>query len=436
MTRLNINASNRLKLNAIRILFLGDPGVGKTSLIYCLANDEHKSGLPAKIADQTIPTEDTPEKVSVLLIDYNSRLQDELKLKDSLYHADVICLVYSLKDERNFKRALSHWIPLIREYQTNYSETTYKPVILVANKADYYDGKDDLGGVMTELRKIVEIQDYIEVSAKKRLNVKEMLSKAQGAVMYPAAPLIDVKGKMTHEFIMALKQIFSICDLDGDGFLNKHEMDLFQENCFGAFPQMDVVDYLKSSIEESDEYMMQGDNIAIIGFLYMHRLCLDRSREDFVWKVLRKFNYDVGNNGRLVKFESIYDPKRISDLDLKKYADKSVQTQETQAIDVDHTSTEDAIANGVEATGLAVKLESIDGCEDNSDQNSTENIDSNKLQQGLETQAKGVDDETAKKENTIDSDASWIRMHSKLVSAGFGLTLATIIGIVALRYLI
>ena len=207
MAQLNINANNRLKLNVIRVLFLGDPGVGKTSLIYCLANDEYKSGLPAKIADQTIPAKDAPENVPLLLID-SSRRQVEKDLKDSIRCAHVICLVYTLKDEEGFKRVLGHWIPLIREHQTNYSDMTYKPVILVANKSDSYESKFKLEGVLAKLRKIVEIQSYFEASAKKRVNVREMLSSAQRAVMYPASPLIDGKGKMRHEFIMALKQIF------------------------------------------------------------------------------------------------------------------------------------------------------------------------------------------------------------------------------------
>ena len=393
MAQLDISANNPLKLDKIKILFLGDRGVGKTSLIYCLANDEFKSGLPAKIADQTIPAKDAPENVPLLLIDYSSReFQAEQDLKDSIRHAHVICLVYTFKDERNFKRVLSHWIPLIRDYQTNYSETRYKPIILVANKADYYEPKDEMKEVNTALRKIVELRYFIEVSAKKQRNVKEMLSEAQRAVMYPSAPLVNAAGKMSQEFILALKQIFKLCDLDGDGFLNKHEMDLFQQYCFGAFPQMDAVDHLKISITESDIDMMQGDSIAILGFMYMLRNSLAMHREDLVWKVLRRFNYEIGTNGRLVKLESIYDYKNKSIPNSKKYAEEAVQSQGTQEIDVNHTSTEDAIANGVEATGLAVKLESMNGCEDKFDRDFTENIDSNKLQQSLETQAKDVDD--------------------------------------------
>lgn len=47
----------------VRILLVGDAGVGKTSLILSLVSEEFPESVPAKAEEITIPADVTPEQV-------------------------------------------------------------------------------------------------------------------------------------------------------------------------------------------------------------------------------------------------------------------------------------------------------------------------------------------------------------------------------------
>lgn len=55
----------------VRILLVGDPGVGKTSLILSLVSEEFPEDVPPKAEEITIPADVTPEQVPTNIVDYN-----------------------------------------------------------------------------------------------------------------------------------------------------------------------------------------------------------------------------------------------------------------------------------------------------------------------------------------------------------------------------
>ena len=57
----------------VRILLVGDPGVGKTSLILSLVSEEFPEDVPAKAEEITIPANVTPEQVPTNIVDYSSK---------------------------------------------------------------------------------------------------------------------------------------------------------------------------------------------------------------------------------------------------------------------------------------------------------------------------------------------------------------------------
>lgn len=57
----------------VRILLVGDQGVGKTSLILSLVSEEYAEEVPSKAEEITIPADVTPEQVPTHIVDYSSR---------------------------------------------------------------------------------------------------------------------------------------------------------------------------------------------------------------------------------------------------------------------------------------------------------------------------------------------------------------------------
>jgi len=109
----------------VRILLVGDPGVGKTSLIYSLISEEFPENVPPRADEITIPPDVTPEKVNTIIADYSGKFifffslplikhfsptffvaqeQDEETLVCEMRKSDVICVVYSVDDDESIER--------------------------------------------------------------------------------------------------------------------------------------------------------------------------------------------------------------------------------------------------------------------------------------------------------------------------------------------
>lgn len=367
------------KHDDVRILLVGDPGVGKTSLIYSLVNDEFDTNLPARMADITIPAQVTPENVSINVVDYSDREQSPDDLNEAIKDANVICIVYDACDEDSLNRVAKRWIPTVRRCQQG--RGTYKPIILAANKTDLVQQEIVLDNVSAIIQEFVDIEAFIEVSALSQKNVVELFSAAQKAITCPLAPLFDPQMRvLTKKCRNALVEIFKLSDLDGDGLLSDHELNLFQENCFGTPLQKDALDDLKLIIKQSTIDGIVNDSLTQAGFLFLHTLSIDKGRLDFTWQVLRKFNYDNQVN------VTCNNSKLLTDT-------------------IDDFSHNDSLSSVLYDSG---------GSHFKSDSETSE-------------------DES---ELTNNLDLAWIREHKNIVGAGLGLTIATLLSILALKYLV
>lgn len=56
----------------VRILLVGEQGVGKTSLILSLVSEEFPEYVPSKAEEITIPADVTPEQVPTNIVDYSA----------------------------------------------------------------------------------------------------------------------------------------------------------------------------------------------------------------------------------------------------------------------------------------------------------------------------------------------------------------------------
>ncbi|XP_020292187.1 mitochondrial Rho GTPase isoform X5 [Pseudomyrmex gracilis] len=272
----------------VRILLIGERGVGKTSLILSLVSEEYAEEVPNKAEEITIPADVTPEQVPTHIVDYSAVEQTDDQLTEEIQKAHVICVVYSVDDEDTLDRAASYWLPLIRRC----SPDNRCPVVLVGNKIDLVD-YSTIEAVYPIMKEFTEIESCIECSAKTLQNVSETFYYAQKAVLHPTTPLYNYDTQeLTEECKRALQRIFKICDVDNDGLLNDMELNAFQQWCFNTPLQPQVLEDVKAVLSKNICDGICNGCVTMKGFMYLQCLFIQRGRNETTWAVLRKFGYD------------------------------------------------------------------------------------------------------------------------------------------------
>ncbi|KAI8855269.1 P-loop containing nucleoside triphosphate hydrolase protein [Chytridium lagenaria] len=277
-------------LEQVRILLVGDPGCGKSTLITSLIKEIFVPNIQHVVPEVTIPPEWSREKVTTRIVDSSARPENREQLEAEIRRADVICIVYSVADPESFQRVPEFWLPYIRRLGRNV------PVVLVGNKIDLR-GADitnesleaQIAPIMNEFK---EVETCVECSAKKPLNVSEVFYFAQKAVLHPTAPLYDSREHtLKPACIDALRRIFKLCDTDKDAVLNDEEINEFQGKCFGAPLQRQELESVKEVVRENEPEGVTEYGLTEIGFLFLHTLFIQRGRLETTWTVLRRFGY-------------------------------------------------------------------------------------------------------------------------------------------------
>ncbi|KAF8555705.1 mitochondrial Rho GTPase [Imleria badia] len=274
----------------VRILLVGDDGVGKSTIITSLIKEAFVAHVQHVVPEVTIPPEVTPENVTTYIVDSGAGPQDRQHLESEIRKAHVICVVYAIDNPNSFDRIPTFWLPHFRQLGVNV------PVILVGNKIDLRGGEvtnealeDEIVPIMNEFK---EVETCVECSAKMSLNVSEVFYFAQKAVLHPTAPLYDSREHVLKPAcVSALKRIFKLCDTNKDGVLDPTELNEFQRKCFDAPLQLQELEGIKGMVREHAEGGVRDDGLTEAGFLYLHTIFIQRGRLETTWTVLRKFGY-------------------------------------------------------------------------------------------------------------------------------------------------
>ncbi|KRG00933.1 mitochondrial Rho GTPase isoform X2 [Drosophila mojavensis] len=284
----------------VRILLIGDAGVGKTSLILSLVSEEYPEEVPPRAEEITIPANVTPEQVPTNIVDFSSVEQSDEALAAEINKAHVVCIVYAVDDDDSLDRITSHWLPLVRSTCSSSSSTNTdgepdvarKPIVLVGNKIDLIE-YSTIDSVLAIMEDYPEIESCVECSAKTLHNISEMFYYAQKAVLHPTSPLyIMEEQNLTPACKKSLVRIFKICDIDSDNLLNDYELNLFQRRCFNTPLQPQILDEVKSVIQKNVPDGIYNDAVTLQGFLFLHCLFIQRGRNETTWAVLRRFGYN------------------------------------------------------------------------------------------------------------------------------------------------
>ncbi|XP_038632278.1 mitochondrial Rho GTPase 1-A isoform X2 [Scyliorhinus canicula] len=273
----------------VRILLVGEPKVGKTSLIMSLVSEEFPDEVPLRAEEITIPADVTPEKVPTHIVDYSEAEQTEEQLHNEISKANVICIVYAVNSRNSIEKVTSRWIPLINDRTDKDSRM---PLILVGNKSDLVE-HSSMEAILPIMNQYTEIETCVECSAKNLKNISELFYYAQKAVLHPTGPLYCPEEKeMKPACVKALTRIFKISDQDNDGILNDAELNFFQRTCFNTPLAPQALEDVKNVVRKNMSDGVSDNGLTLKGFLFLHTLFIQRGRHETTWTVLRRFGYD------------------------------------------------------------------------------------------------------------------------------------------------
>uniref|UniRef100_A0A672N9C9 Mitochondrial Rho GTPase n=1 Tax=Sinocyclocheilus grahami TaxID=75366 RepID=A0A672N9C9_SINGR len=258
----------------VRILLLGEPKVGKTSLIMSLVGEEFPELVPLRAEEITIPADVTPEKVPTHIVDYSVTEQSDEVLREEIVKANVVKYVYGC-----------------RSYSDLRSGSSMESILPIMNQFS-------------------EIETCVECSAKNLKNISELFYYAQKAVLHPTAPLYDPEDKQLKlQCVRALSRIFSISDQDNDHILSDAELNCFQKLCFGNPLAPQALEDVKTVVWKNTSDGVQDNGLTLNGFLFLNTLFIQRGRHETTWTILRKFGYDDTLD---LTDDYLYPPLRVS----------------------------------------------------------------------------------------------------------------------------
>uniref|UniRef100_H3D5K8 Mitochondrial Rho GTPase n=1 Tax=Tetraodon nigroviridis TaxID=99883 RepID=H3D5K8_TETNG len=273
----------------VRILLVGEPKVGKTSLIMSLVGEEFPEEVPPRAEEITIPADVTPEKVPTHIVDYSEQEQSDEVLRDEIVKANVVCVVYDVTNEETITKIRTKWIPLVNGEAEKGNKV---PIILVGNKSDLRCGSS-METILPIMNQFSEIETCVECSAKNLKNISELFYYAQKAVLHPTAPLYDPEDKQLKPLcVRALTRIFYISDQDNDRILSDVELNRFQKSCFGNPLAPQALEDVKTVVWKNTSDGVQDNGLTLNGFLFLNTLFIQRGRHETTWTILRKFGYD------------------------------------------------------------------------------------------------------------------------------------------------
>lgn len=115
--------------------------------------------------------------------------------------------------------------------------------------------------------------------SSKLLNVDNVFYHGELSVTYPTPPLCDFKTApvtYTAECKRALKRIFRVIDLDRDGFLSDHELNVLEVKCFKDSLRDQEIEVIKRTIFDSVSNAIEGGKMTIDGFFGLLLMFIDR----------------------------------------------------------------------------------------------------------------------------------------------------------------
>jgi Ras-related protein Rab-8A len=156
----------------VKILMIGDSGVGKTNIMLKFVDDRFSTSFITTIGiDFKTKNVKMGDKTLRLQI-WDTAGQERFRSITCSYFtgADMIILVYDICDEKSFEN-IEYWIETIKSHNLKLQNC-----ILVGNKIDRKESRVVSFEMASNLAKLHKI-NYIESSAKMNINISEIFEK-------------------------------------------------------------------------------------------------------------------------------------------------------------------------------------------------------------------------------------------------------------------
>jgi Ras family protein T1 len=276
----------------VRLLLIGDDGVGKTSLMSSYISNHFPHEVPHVMIEAMLPPQTTASNTCVIIMDSSARPGDREVLKEKMLIADCIIAVYDITKPCSLDNLVDEWLPLVAS--VNRDEEP-KPVLLVGNKADMEDDYiDDSDKVQALLGAFPFVMFHHRCSAAKLAAVESIFYFGEMVVTFPLGPIFDIHSHIfTPACRRAFLRIFRVFDLDGDNLLCDSELSDCNMKCFETPFTADDMTNLKLLVSKTTADGIENNCITFEGFLTIIKsVMIDQHMYEIPWAILHRCGYD------------------------------------------------------------------------------------------------------------------------------------------------
>ena len=172
MKEIKIMSKKNIQRTAIRISFLGDAAVGKTSIINRFLDDRfsdvHLTTIGLEKNEKKIEMKDGTQ-MKVILWDTAGQERFKTMTKTPIKASQGIVIVFDVSKKGSFEN-LDNWVKTVKDNNNN------APIALFGNKCDRIDNIE-VNNEEAENYAKEKGMLYFETSAKENVNIKEGLGK-------------------------------------------------------------------------------------------------------------------------------------------------------------------------------------------------------------------------------------------------------------------
>ncbi|KAF5301581.1 hypothetical protein FQR65_LT08886 [Abscondita terminalis] len=160
-----------VKQKTLKLVILGDGGVGKTSLCTKFTTDV--------FLEKYVPTVIEPSSAIVTIENRSFKInlfdvaggEDFYRLRPLMYPGtNIFVLCFALNDLMSYNSLIRYWLPELTRYKAK------APIVLVGTKCDLKPKVSQEQGIM--LQKIIKAEIYVECSSKSGRGCKEVFDAA------------------------------------------------------------------------------------------------------------------------------------------------------------------------------------------------------------------------------------------------------------------